>query len=123
MLLHIVEQSLLFFPLALGIYISYVVLQIPDLTTDGSFVLGAAVFALTIHQGYSPPVAWLAATGAGILAGIAVSFLQTQLSLNPLIAGILLVFILNTLTLKLMGKPNLSLLDRASLWADEGSKL
>lgn len=123
MLFDILEQSLIFFPLALGIYISYVVLKIPDLTTDGSFILGGAAFALSVRSGSPPSIALLTAAGAGMVAGMAVSFLQTRLSLNPLIAGILLVFILNSLTLKLMGKPNLSLLDQPSLWADEGTKM
>lgn len=117
MMVSILEQSLLFFPLTLGIYISYIVLRIPDLTTDGSFVLGAALFAVSTYAGLSPPFAMVIAMGGGIFSGIAVSLLQTRFHLNPLIAGILLVFILTTLTLKLMGRPNLSLFDRPSIFS------
>ena len=120
MFLNILEQSLIFLPLALGIYVSYVVLRIPDLTTDGSFVLGAAVFGLCIYAGLNPLIALFAAGVSGILAGMAVGFLQAQFFLNPLISGILLVFILNTATLKLLGKPNLSLFDHPSLFSTMG---
>ncbi|MBS0628495.1 MAG: ABC transporter permease, partial [Verrucomicrobia bacterium] len=117
MFLNILEQSFLFFPLALGLYISYAVLKIADLTTDGSFVLGAALFGLSLHQGISPILCMLIAMAGGALCGIVVSFIQTKFHLHPLIAGILLVFILNTLTLKLMGRPNLSLLDYPSIFS------
>jgi putative tryptophan/tyrosine transport system permease protein len=110
MFYNILEQSFLFFPLALGIYISYAVLKIPDLTTDGSFLLGAALFGLSVSNGFHPALAILFCLTGSSLAGFTVSFLQTRLKINPLIAGILLVFILNTLTFKLLGKPNLSLL-------------
>lgn len=116
MLMHILEQALLFLPLALGIYISYAVLRIPDLTTDGSFVLGAAIFALCLHAHIHPLIALFAATASGILAGMAVSFVHIRFDLNPLIAGILLVFILNTATLKIMGRPNLSLFNYPTLF-------
>lgn len=113
MFFSILEQSLLFFPLALGLFISYSILKTPDLTTDGSFVFGAACFGLAVQAGTPPFLAIGTAIGAGALCGVVVSFLQIRL--HPLISGILLVFILNTITLKLLGKPNLSLLDQPSL--------
>ena len=116
MISSIIEQACVFLPLAFGIYISYGVLKIADLTTDGSFVLGAALFAVGVGLGMDPFVAMLFSTLGGVMAGIAASLLQTRLQLNPLIVGILLVFILNTLTLKVMGKPNLSLFDRPSIF-------
>lgn len=117
MLLNILEQTLLFFPLVLGLYLSYSVLKIPDLTTDGSFVLGAAFFGISVHLNIHPALAMGISMAGGALCGFAVSFLQTKFYLHPLIAGILLVFILNTLTLKLMGRPNLSLLDSPSIFS------
>lgn len=116
MLISILEQSLLFLPLALGVYISYGVLRIPDLTTDGSFVLGAALYAISIHSGLHPALGMVLASTAGLCAGSINSLLQSRFHLNPLIAGILLVFIFNTLTLKLMGRPNLSLFDHPSIF-------
>lgn len=116
MFLSILEQSCVFLPLALGIYLSYGVLKIADLTTDGSFVLGAGLYAIVIGFGMPPIVGMCCAICGGLLAGVVVSLLQTRLQLNPLIAGILLVFILNTLTLKIMGKPNISLFNHPSIF-------
>lgn len=116
MFLNILEQSLLFLPLTLGIFISYGVLKIADLTTDGTFVLGGALFATAVGWAVHPGIAMLFSILGGVLAGITSSLLQTKLRLNPLIAGILLVFIINTLTLKIMGKPNLSLFDKPSVF-------
>lgn len=123
MFLNILEQSLLFLPLALGIYISYTVLRIPDLTADGSFTLGAAVYAVSVHAGLSPLLATSLGFVFGVIIGIIVSFLQIRLRLNPLLAGILLVFILNSFTLKLMGSPNLSLFDKPSIFLNNSTKL
>lgn len=117
MILGILEQSCVFFPLSLGIYFSYAVLRIADLTTDGTFVLGAALFAVGAILGVDPSIALLASFLGGALAGMAAAFLQTRFQLNSLIVGILLVFILNSLTLKIMGKPNLSLLDRPTIFS------
>lgn len=118
----ILEQSFLFLPIAIGIYISYGILRIPDLTTDGTFLLGGALFALALGIGLPPSLAMGAALLGGALAGGVASFLQAAFRLHPLIVGILLVFILNTLTLKMMGRPNLSLFDKPSLFSS-GEKL
>ena len=115
--ISILEQSLLFLPLSLALFISYRVLRIPDLATDGSFVLGAALFAIFVAQGFSPFIAMGISAFGGSLVGLTTSLLQSRMRLNPLIAGILLVFILNTLVLKVMGRPNISLFGSASIFA------
>ena len=116
MLLSIVEQSCVFLPLVLGIYISYGILRIADLTTDGTFVLGAALFAIFIGFDINPIIATASSILGGALAGLISSLLQTRYDLQPLIVGILLVFILNSLTLKVMGKPNISLFESRSIF-------
>lgn len=116
MFLSIIEQSCVFLPLALGIYISYGVLRIADLTTDGTFVLGAGLYAIAVVFGMGPLAAMSISVLGGMTAGVIVSILQTRLHLNPLIAGILLVFILNTLTLKIMGRPNIALFNHPSIF-------
>lgn len=116
MLLSIIEQSCVFLPLILGIYISYGVLRIADLTTDGTFILGAALFAIFIKWDLNPCLATCSSLLGGMVAGLVVSLLQTRLHLQPLIAGILLVFILNSITLKMMGRPNISLFDSPSIF-------
>lgn len=107
---HVLEQSLAFLPLTLGVFLSFVVLKTADLTVDGSFVLGAGLFARLVRAGVSPVVAMGGAILAGCLAGVGVSLMQRRGRISPLIAGILALFILQSLNLLLMGQPNLSLL-------------
>lgn len=111
----ILSQSLLFFPLALGIYVSYAILRATDLTVDGSFVLGAAIFARLLTAG--TPVGWafLAAGMGGLLAGIGVSLIQIKGRINSLLAGILALFMLYSINFDVMGRPNISLLDSITL--------
>lgn len=107
---QILEQSFLMFPLVLGIYLSFSILKIADLTVDGSLVLGACIFAKLVSSGISWPLAMLAALIAGALAGVFVALVQRHNRIDPLIAGILMAFILNSLSLVIMQRPNIGLL-------------
>ncbi len=111
----IFTQSLTFLPLALGISISYSLLRATDMTLDGSFVLGAAVFARLVTLGISPVIAGLCALIAGSLAGVMVSFIQRGGRVDPLLAGVLATFILTSGNLALMGRPNINLLTQHTL--------
>ncbi len=115
MLATVLQEILVFFPVTLGVHLSYAVLRIPDLTVDGSFVLGAAVCARLIHAGASAGVASAAAFGAGALAGVLTATIQRGGRISPLLAGILSVFILQSINLQVMGRPNLSLLEQPTL--------
>ncbi len=75
--------------MALGVYITFKVLNFPDLTVDGSYPLGAAVSAIMIIKGVNPFLSLLVAVLAGILAGLLTGFLHTKLKIAPLLAGIL----------------------------------
>jgi putative tryptophan/tyrosine transport system permease protein len=103
------SQSVLFLPLALGVYLSYVILRATDLTVDGSFVLGAAIFARLLASGISHPLAFLTAGVGGVLAGLGVSLIQFKGRINSLLAGILALFMLYSINFDVMGKPNISL--------------
>lgn len=109
------EQSCLFFPLALGVYLSYAILRTTDLTVDGSFVLGAAIFAKLVTLNFDPTISLVLALASGALAGAFVSFIQLKGHIPGLIASILTVFILNSLNLIIMGRPNISLLKASTL--------
>jgi len=105
-----VEFGLLYTLLTLGLFISYRILDIPDLTVDGTFTLGAATAVVITIAGH-PYLAVLAALGAGILAGIATAFLQTKLKIQPILAGILTMTGLYSINIMVMqDKSNLSLL-------------
>lgn len=115
LLFSVATQSLTFLPFALAISISYSILRATDMTLDGSFVLGAAVFAKLITLGFSPPFAACASLLSGVLAGMMVSFIQRGGRVDPLLAGVLATFILASLNLILMGKPNINLLSERTL--------
>lgn len=115
--LHILEQSLVFLPLALGVFLSYTILKKADLTVDGSFVLGAGVFAKLTQMGYPLGLAMGAATATGCLAGMVTALVQYRNRISPLIAGILVLFILQSVNLTVMGRPNISLLGKETLFS------
>lgn len=115
LLSSVFTQSLTFLPLALGISISYTILRATDMTVDGSFVLGAGIFAHLVTLGISPPLAALCALLAGALAGIMVSLIQRGGKIDPLLAGVLATFILTSGNLILMGRPNINLLSETTL--------
>lgn len=111
----VITQALTFLPLALAISISYKSLRATDMTLDGSFVLGAAVFARLVTLGFSPLIAGLLALFAGALAGMMVSLIQKGGKVDPLLAGVLATFILTSGNLIIMGRPNISLLSQQTL--------
>jgi putative ABC transport system permease protein len=111
----VLTQALTFLPLAIGISISYRLLRATDMTLDGSFVLGAAVFARLVTLGFSPVLAGLIALISGSLAGVMVSLIQKGGRVDPLLAGVLATFILTSGNLVIMGRPNISLLSQHTL--------
>lgn len=111
----VVTQALTFLPLAIGISISYRLLRATDMTLDGSFVLGAAVFARLITLGISPILAGILALLAGSLAGVMVSLIQKGGRVDPLLAGVLATFILTSGNLVIMGRPNINLLSQPTM--------
>ncbi|MEG1448841.1 MAG: ABC transporter permease, partial [Oscillospiraceae bacterium] len=103
------ELGLVYALLALGLFVSYRVLDVADLTVDGSFTLGAAVCAVLTVSGH-PILALFAAMLAGVLAGCFTAFLQTKLFVQPILAGIISMTALYSVNLRIMGnKPNISI--------------
>lgn len=105
------EQGLVYALVALGIVISFRILAFPDLTVDGSFVLGGAVTARMIASGYPPLAGMLAGALTGFAAGCATGLLNTRLRINSLLAGILVMTILYSVNLRIMGRSNTPLLN------------
>lgn len=103
-------QGLLWAVMALGVYITYRVLDIADLTVEGSFPLGAAVAASMLSSGYGPIASFTVAAIAGMLAGVVTAILHTKMKIPALLAGILTMIALYSVNLRVMGKANLSLL-------------
>ncbi len=97
------ELGLIYGVMALGVYLTFRVLNFPDLTVDGSFTTGAAVAAALITNGQSPVLATLAGGGAGLLAGIVTGLLHTKGRIDGLLAGILTMIALWSINLRIMG--------------------
>jgi putative ABC transport system permease protein len=118
----ILSQVIPFLPLAVGISTSFTLLRATDLSLDGSFVLGAAIFAKLLMLGVSPILACFIALFGGALVGCFVSFVQKGGRIDPLLAGVLVVFILTSLNLIIMGRPNISLLSAQTLFSSSFAK-
>ena len=111
-------QGVLWGLYALGVYLTYRVLDIADLTVEGSFPLGAAVAASMLVAGYTPLTAILAACAAGCIAGVVTGFFCTKLKIPALLAGILTMIGLYSINLRVMGKANLPLLQQETLFTE-----
>lgn len=101
--------------MGLGIYITLRIFNIPDITTDGSFTLGASVTAALLSQQYPIITALLMSMIAGSLAGIATGIIHTRLKINPLLSGILVMTALYSVNLSIMGRSNIPLINTANL--------
>ena len=105
-----IEIGLIFGLVALGVFLSFRVINFPDLTVDGSFPLGGAVAATLIVAGWNPFVATAAAFVAGGLAGMVTAWLNVRLKIMQLLASILVMIALYSINLRVMGKPNVALI-------------
>lgn len=115
-----IQQGLLYAVMAIGIYITFRILDLPDLTVDGSFVLGMAVTAVITLKGY-PFLALFIAMLIGAVAGITTGLLQTKMGVHPILSGILVMTGLYSINLFIMsGKPNVSLLGKDTIFTKIG---
>ena len=115
-LLGAIEIGLIFSLVALGVFISFRLLRFPDLTVDGSFPLGGAVCAILIANGVNPWLATLAATAAGAGAGLLTGWLNVKLKIMDLLASILMMIALYSINLRVMGGPNVPLINDPTLF-------
>lgn len=111
LLLSSISQGLLWAVMAIGVYITFRILDIADLTAEGSFTLGAAVACKLIISGVNPLLATIAAMFAGMIAGLVTGILHTKFKIPSLLAGILTMTALYSINLRIMGAANISLLD------------
>lgn len=109
------EVGLLYAVMAVGVYLTYRVLDFPDLTVDGSFTTGAALAAVLILSGVPIWVALIASIIGGMAAGVITGLLHVWGNINPLLAGILTQIALWSVNLRIMGKSNLPMLRQETL--------
>ena len=101
--------------LAFGVYVSFRIFNIPDITAEGSVTLGAAVAAALIVAGYDAALATAAGALAGMAAGAMTGLLATKFRINRLLSGILMMTALYSINLHVMGRSNVPLLDQTTL--------
>lgn len=110
-----VELGLVYAFVGLGVYLSFRILDFPDLTVDGSFPLGAAVSAVAIVSGVDPWIATFTAVIAGACAGLVTAFLNVRFGILHLLASILTMIALFSINLRIMGRPNVPLLNQDTI--------
>lgn len=110
-----VELGLIYGFVAVGVYLAFRVLDFPDLTVDGSFPLGAAIAAVTITAGWDPWLACLLAAFGGAACGLVTAFLNVRFGILNLLASILTMIALFSVNLRVMGRPNMAVLNRETV--------
>ncbi len=115
----IIEQGLIYGILGLGVYITYKILDFPDLTVDGSFPLGAAVTAALMTRGVNPYLTLPAAFLAGALAGVCTGLIHVKGKVRDLLSGIIMMTALWTINLYIAGTANVPLFSQDSIFKNE----
>lgn len=111
-----VEIGLLFGLVAMGVWLSFRILDFPDLTVDGSFPLGASVCAILIVSGINPWISTFAAIIAGMIAGFITAWISVRWNILHLLASILTMTALYSINLRIMGRPNIALLGENTIF-------
>lgn len=123
MILGTLEQSLIFAFMVLGLYISYKILDFPDLTVDGSFPLGASVVAISLIHGVNPIIAMILACIAGALAGLVTGYIHVKYNITNLLSGIIVMTGLYSVNLRIMGRSNIPLFNVKTIFTSGNSLL
>ena len=105
-----IEQGLVYGIMVIGVYLTFRILDFPDLTVDGSLPLGAAISAVAISSGIDPYLSLLLALGGGFLAGMVPAILNTKFKILHLLASILTMIALYSINIRIMNGPNVALL-------------
>ncbi|WP_429142991.1 ABC transporter permease [Anaerotaenia torta] len=115
-LLGVVEEGLVYAIMALGVYITYKILDFPDLSVDGTFPLGGAVTAVLIIAGVPPIATLFLAFLAGAAAGVLTGLIHVKLKVRDLLSGIIMMTALYSLNLRIAGKANVAIFTRETIF-------
>jgi putative ABC transport system permease protein len=116
LVLSVLEQGMIYSIMALGIYITYTILDFPDLTVDGSFPLGAALSAVMITKGVNPILTLVVSFAAGALAGTITGLIHVKLKVRDLLSGIIMMTALYTVNLRIAGRANLPIYNKQTIF-------
>lgn len=115
----VLEQGMIYAIMALGVYITYKILDFPDLTVDGSFPMGAAITAVMISRDMNPlltlPICFLAGAFVGMLTGL----IHVKLKVRDLLSGIIMMTALYTVNLRVAGRANLPIYNKTTIFDNE----
>lgn len=115
-LIGAIEIGLIYSLVAIGVYITFKIIDFPDLTVDGSFTTGAAVSAAMIIADWDPYMAIVVSMIAGAIAGIVTGYLNVRWQILGLLASILTMTALYSINLRIMGRPNIAIMDSMSIF-------
>ncbi len=107
LVISVFEQGMIYAIMALGMYITYKILDFPDMTVDGSFPLGASLSAVLISQGMNPYLTLLLSFAAGLVAGTITGLIHVKLKVRDILASIIMMTALYSVNLRIAGKANL----------------
>jgi len=117
MLISIVEQGLMYAPMALGVYITFKVVNILDLTIDGSFTLGAAISTIMILHGVNPFICLLVSGIGGALAGVITGIIHVKFHVRDLLAGLIMMMALYSINIRIVGSSNVPLIGKNMIFS------
>lgn len=118
LLISVLEQGLIYAVMALGMFITYKILDFPDMTVDGSFPLGAALSAVMISNGMHPYLTLVLSFGAGLIAGTITGFIHVKLNVRDILASIIMMTALYSVNLRITGKANLPIYNYDNIYSN-----
>ncbi len=118
LVISVLEQGFIYGIMALGMYITYKILDFPDMTVDGSFPLGAALSAMLISKGMNPYLTLVLSFGAGLLAGTLTGIIHVKLKVRDILASIIMMTALYSVNLRIAGKANLPIYNFDNIYSN-----
>ena len=115
-IIGVMEERLIYAIMALGLYITYKILDFPDLSVDGTFPMGAAVTAMLILKGVHPALTLVLSFAAGLLAGCITGLIHVKLKVRDLLSGIIMMTALYSINLRIAGKANLPIFSKETIF-------
>ncbi|MCI7030824.1 MAG: ABC transporter permease [Clostridium sp.] len=122
LIIDAIEEGLLFSIVSMGVYITYKILDFPDLSVDGTYPLGAAITAILLINGVNPWLAIIISAVGGAIAGGITAFLHVKLKISNLMSGILVMIALYSVNLRIMGRSNTPLFSTNTIFKNANLK-
>lgn len=119
LILSVLEQGLIYSIMAMGVYITYKILDFPDMTVDGSFPMGAAITAVMISKDMNPLVTLPICFAAGVLVGICTGIIHVKFGVRDLLAGIIMFTGLYSVNLRIAGRANLPIYNKVTIFDNQ----